>query len=315
MKALLVGNYGVGNLGDEALKTYFLERFPEVEWIVVSAHPGTGEYARLPAGVRSLFAAWPKTVRALRSAEALVFGGGSLFTDTESWRACIIWFVHALWARMLGKKIYLAFQGIGPFHGGLAERLTRWVVCRAAFVSVRDEASRRRLETWGLNLKIVQSFDPVLSLINEEKSSKNTKNVFVVIPRFNSAYSFSKRALELHDEHPELTPEVWLFEPGNHEEELAGRALGEHLKARVFPCTSFSEVCHKLVSAKLLLTQRYHAGLFGFAAGAEVEIVPQKIGDKLSELSAFITRPGAHAEAVSLVQKGEKALRSALGLL
>ena len=31
MRLLLVGNYGVGNLGDEALREYFLKRFPEVQ--------------------------------------------------------------------------------------------------------------------------------------------------------------------------------------------------------------------------------------------------------------------------------------------
>ena len=83
MKCLLVGNFGVGNLGDEALKDYFLQEFSTVDWTVVSADPqGEKEVARLPGGVRSLLKLqWFKTLFAYRSCDAIVFGGGSLFTD------------------------------------------------------------------------------------------------------------------------------------------------------------------------------------------------------------------------------------------
>ena len=96
MRYLLVGNYGVGNAGDEILKDYFLERFPGIEWIVCSACPVSGEVWRLPAGVRSFLSfKWLYTLWVLRKSDGMVFGGGSLFTDVESVRACFVWFAHA----------------------------------------------------------------------------------------------------------------------------------------------------------------------------------------------------------------------------
>ncbi|MEK7137506.1 MAG: polysaccharide pyruvyl transferase family protein, partial [Patescibacteria group bacterium] len=142
MQYLLVGNYGVSNAGDEILREYFLERFPEIDWKVLSAHPEKGEFPRFPAGLRSFFSLrWLSTLRELRKADGMVFGGGSLLTDTESVRACFIWFLHAAAAWLLHKPIILAFQGIGPFRTKAGEWCSRWVVRRAAFISVRDEES------------------------------------------------------------------------------------------------------------------------------------------------------------------------------
>ena len=143
---LLVGNYGVGNAGDEILREYFLEHFPKVEWQVLSAHPSSGELPRFPGGVRSLFSLrWFRTLRALRKADGIVFGGGSLWTDLESVRACFLWSVHAWFARLCGKPYFLAFQGIGPFRTRVGEWLTRWVIAHASFISVRDSFSFERL--------------------------------------------------------------------------------------------------------------------------------------------------------------------------
>ncbi|MBI5155969.1 hypothetical protein HZA45_01700, partial [Candidatus Peregrinibacteria bacterium] len=95
MRCVLIGNYGTGNFGDEALRSYFLKSFPEIEWQVVSARPTADELPRLPAGPRSLFTTkWFRTIKALRHCDAVVFGGGTLFTDSESVFACFLWWLH-----------------------------------------------------------------------------------------------------------------------------------------------------------------------------------------------------------------------------
>jgi polysaccharide pyruvyl transferase WcaK-like protein len=146
MSYLLVGNYGVGNAGDEILRSYFLDRFPECQFLVLSASPREGELSRFPAGIRSFLSCrWLRTMRALWQSHGLVFGGGSLLTDVESPHACFVWWIHALFAWALRKPYYLAFQGIGPFRTRLGEALARFVVQRATFISVRDTQSLFRL--------------------------------------------------------------------------------------------------------------------------------------------------------------------------
>jgi len=110
---LLIGNYGAGNLGDELLREAHLRNETNVQWTVCSASPKDGQLPRLPLGVRSfLTTPWWRTFTALRNVDAVVFGGGTLFTDGESIRACMLWWWHAFIAHVFGQPILLADQGI-----------------------------------------------------------------------------------------------------------------------------------------------------------------------------------------------------------
>jgi len=197
VKYLLVGNYGVGNLGDEALREYFLETYPEVEWVVVmggaKGAKGTkgAKVCRLPFGLRSLFMTpWWRTIRSLQGSDGIVFGGGSLFTDTESSFACWLWWWHACVGWLFRKDLILAFQGIGPFRTGIGKALAKWVVKRAVFVSVRDQASLDRITSWRSD--VILSFDPILKAPKVLRVPKAPRSL-LVIPRRNSDRKFFSR--------------------------------------------------------------------------------------------------------------------------
>jgi len=185
------------------------------------------EVPRLPLGFRSLLRPWWRTLSAFRSCDAVVFGGGSLFTDTESVKACFLWGWHAWMARVFHKPIILAFQGIGPFRTKMGEGVARRVVQWASFVSVRDDASFVRVRSLGKDTKIVQSWDPAILLMDEEKMPREPKNVFTVIPRGNIGEDFYVCASEVlqNDFNPagiagacdlELCSPVNLFYPYAH---------------------------------------------------------------------------------------------------
>jgi hypothetical protein len=149
-KALLIGNYGIGNLGDEALKNFFLTSSLNVDWTVLSSNPSSGnEVPRLPTGLRSFLRFnYLKTLKVFISAEVAIFGGGTLFTDTESRWAGFIWWIHACWCYVLGIPYILAFQGFGPFKPGFGTSFAKWSVKRAALVIVRDVQSFKRVKEW-----------------------------------------------------------------------------------------------------------------------------------------------------------------------
>lgn len=278
---LLVGNYGVGNVGDEALKEYFLRRFPDVEWVVVSAKPCAGEMPRLPFGFRSLFTPWWRTIGAYWRCGGVVLGGGSLFTDAESAAAPLLWWWHVALAVFLRKPVFLAFQGIGPFRTGAGEWLARWVVRKAAFLSVRDALSFRRVEGCGLHKKCILSFDPVFSLVHAHTSC-TCSNKLLIIPRSNSSREFWRRAEE-------------------RRRDGVGVSVAE-------PRT-LDELSRTVASASHLLTQRYHAGIVALALGVSFEAVPQGEGDKLDALNREERDRVCLLERVRL---GEEALREAL---
>lgn len=281
MRYLLVGNYGVGNVGDEALKEYFLRCFPDVEWIIVSAKPSAGEVPRLPFGFRSLFTPWWRTIGAYRRCDGVVLGGGSLFTDAESATAPLLWWWHVALAVFRRKPVFLAFQGMGPFQTRVGEWLALWVVRKAAFLSVRDALSFRRVEHWGLHKKCVLSFDPVFLHVDAGKSCVSS-NKLLIIPRKNSSKEFLQRMAEIR-----------------------GEGRGVH----VVEPKSFLELCEAVSSASFLLTQRYHAGIVALALGVPFETVPQVAGDKLDALNR---EERDSACLMERVQMGEEALREAL---
>jgi len=307
---LLIGNYGAGNLGDEALKEYFLREFSGVRWQVISAHPESGELPRLPGGFRSLFTSWWRTIGAYGNADGIVFGGGTLFTDLESVSACLIWWWHALIARLFRKPLILAFQGVGPFRTGVGEWLARWVFRRATFISVRDEASRSRLDSWNLNKNIIQTFDPVVLLIRSENSSESSQNVFVIIPRNNSDAAFLARAMTLAKERAPQEIVILSLRPDNEEERAVCRRLVTALggKARVVAVRSLQDLMREVARASFVLSQRYHGALMALALGKAMEVISQGAGDKLSELPSAVELPSC----IDRAREGERQLRALL---
>ena len=317
MKLLLVGNFGVGNLGDEALRQYFVTRFSDVDWTIVSANPsGTREVPRLPLGFRSFRQPWGKTLQAYRQAEGVVFGGGSLLTDTESTLACILWWLHAVVARIYGKPVFLAFQGIGPFRSAFGEWFARSTARMAQFVSVRDEFSLKRVQQWGI-ADVVLTFDPVLKIIEPHlATSDQSKLTIALIPRSNSKGEFIERMKEvLQGKHPDEVRIISL----QHDHPRECKLCDELPEQLGMPCTcravhTLQELADALTGVSYVLTERYHGGIAAIGLGIPFGMVVQSPEDKLSALKMY--ESGSHRlDSLALVQWGEEELREALRIL
>ena len=317
MSYVLVGNYGVGNLGDEALRISLEHLVPEAHFRVISANPGPDELPRLPCGIRSfLLTPWWKTVGALVRSDGLVFGGGALFTDVESSRACILLAIHAFIALLLRRPIFLAFQGIGPFRRRWTEAIVRSVVRWARFVSVRDAASRARVESWGLSKNVVQTFDPVFSLFTEHNADVRTQNVIVIIPRHNSPLPFFGWVAE-HLGSDARGVRVLLLEPDHPGEQAIALSLPTLLPCRttVIPIRTVDDLIRWTAGVRLVLTQRYHGALAGLAAAQETKVFPQLDDDKLAALGGFLEDSLASRRIIQdLLLRGTQELRTAMGL-
>jgi len=314
MRLLLVGNYGVKNLGDELLREYFLKTFREVEWIVLSAHHTqytihSTDYCsvpRLPFGLRSLLKTpWWRTIGALRRCDGMVFGGGTLFTDIESLKAPLLWWWHALWARFLRKKIILAFQGIGPFRTRVGEWCSRWVVARAELVILRDAESFSRIASWQKQ-HCVLSFDPVLSLFAVEKRDA-TGSIFVVIPRASTTQEFHDATMKMWEQRTGAWDgaRIVSLEPDNADEHRACASLARLLQTTVVPARSLEALKDALGDAAFVLTQRYHGAIAALGMGIALTAVAQHAGDKLDALQGV-----DRSEALTRIEVGEQALRA-----
>ncbi|HLD08282.1 MAG TPA: polysaccharide pyruvyl transferase family protein [Candidatus Peribacterales bacterium] len=303
MRYLLVGNYGVRNAGDEALREYFLRRYPEVSWQVLSARPREGELPRFPAGIRSLLSLmWLRTVFALSRSNGIVFGGGSLFTDGESLQACIVWIVPVLFARLLRKPYFLAFQGLGPFRTSLGEKISRYAFAHASYVSLRDTASAERSVLWKKNTEVVQSFDPTISLMKNKNPTFRSKNLFVFIPRFSTEWNpkILRKFVEGFERLRKEGFEIRILSMQSHHsgERRLTEKLSHLLSTPVRETVTMDEVLEEFKDATCIITQRYHA----IVAAAIVSGIPflalrQFKGDKLDALAGMCHCPSETLES------------------
>ena len=161
MQAVVIGYYGFGNSGDEALLLTLLQQLPDsVEPVVLSNDPDrTAELYGVEACDR-----WdlPGIHRLFRSADAFIWGGGSLMQDSSSWRNPLYYGGLMRWAQLCGLRTIAWGQGIGPLRRGWVRWLTRSCLRKCAAVSVRDERSARLLQSWGIAHELAP--DPVWSL-------------------------------------------------------------------------------------------------------------------------------------------------------
>jgi polysaccharide pyruvyl transferase CsaB len=312
VRALLIGNYGVGNLGDEALCEAVQSLAPEVSWTVVSARPTARALPRLPAGLRSFCTTpWWRTLAALRRSDVVVFGGGSLFTDVESWRACWIWWLHVTAARVCGCRILLVFQGIGPLQGSVARWLTASALRQARHVSVRDEPSAVLALALGAR-DVVQTVDPVLALL-PQTSAPQPDGPLVLIPRHNVTPAFLAACHQAAQFGGPV--HVVSLQPDDEQEEIVTRALVAAVPgATCVPVRTLQELVAAIMPARQVVTQRFHGALAALALDKPLVIVPQGGGDKLSNLRDIAEGRVPRTTLYDRLEMGRLAFRQALGL-
>lgn len=166
-RIVISGYYGYDNLGDEAVLQSIVQALrvedPNVEIVVLSANPAvTAERYGVEACNR-----WklPQIFSALRSADLLISGGGSLLQDVTSQMTIPYYLGIVGMARTLGKKVAFYAQGVGPIQGGFGQRLTKLIGNRVQLITVRDEESYELLKRLGVKRPRMEVMvDPVVSL-------------------------------------------------------------------------------------------------------------------------------------------------------
>ncbi|RJE85696.1 polysaccharide pyruvyl transferase CsaB [Paenibacillus sp. 1011MAR3C5] len=165
------GYYGFRNSGDEAVLRSILLALKEegdkqgviVQPIVLSADPA---WTTAMYGVESFHRMKPGDVlRALRSCDGLISGGGSLLQDVTSGKTIPYYIGIMKLAQWLGKPTFAYAQGIGPINRRSMDSLIRSAMRRSKYVSVRDAESAALLGRIGMPLDRIDVVpDPVMGL-------------------------------------------------------------------------------------------------------------------------------------------------------
>lgn len=165
MRLLLVGYFGFGNTGDEALLAAEVDALrselgASTEFLVVSGDPA---YTQATHGLPAVSRTDAKGLaQALAWCDGVVAGGGSLLQDVTSARPVAFYAGTMLAARLAQKPVFVYAQGLGP----LRRRVNRWLAGLAlrssTFVAVRDAQSLALAHDLGVRGAELTA-DPVLA--------------------------------------------------------------------------------------------------------------------------------------------------------
>lgn len=196
--SVLIGGYaGCGNLGDDAILRRLVARWqgktapaslvpppqgdragqstpplaPALDpplRLRVSALVGACDQGQALFGIPCFDRRRPTAVlRALRKADALVLGGGTLLQNRSAHggRSLAYYLALLCGARALGRPFYLVAGGCGPLHGRVARRAVACTLRGARGISVRDPLSLSLLTQLGFPQESLSTEpDPVCAL-------------------------------------------------------------------------------------------------------------------------------------------------------
>lgn len=178
-KILLAGYYGFGNLGDEAILEMVLEQVLEItnkdNITVLSGNKATTnrKYNIDTIHRYDVFS----IIRKLKASYILVFGGGSLLQDVTSKRSIYYYLFLIRLAKLMGNKVVMLSQGIGPLVNENSKRSVAKTLNMVDYITVRDKYSKVFLGSIGVNInKVYLSADPVICLRDNENYENNNDN-------------------------------------------------------------------------------------------------------------------------------------------
>ncbi len=142
-KAVLLGYYGFGNLGDNALLRASVRRakevYPSKPISALTKAPRTDSSA---FGIRCVNRYAPISVAAeLWNAEVLILGGGTLLQDSTSLRSLLYYSAVIYLASARGLRIELWGNGLSAPSGHIASALIKGAMSRSHYIGLRDISS------------------------------------------------------------------------------------------------------------------------------------------------------------------------------
>ncbi len=190
---LLAGYYGFGNLGDEAILEMVLKQLMQItDRKNITVLSGNKKETSEKYNVNTIDRYNILSVlKRLTGSDALVFGGGSLLQDVTSKRSIYYYLFLIRLAHLMGNKVIMLSQGIGPLLNEKSRRATSKTLNLVDYITVRDKQSKDFLEQLGIQEnKIFLSADPVINFNSEEKTiekSDNNKKVCFSIRNWKNA--------------------------------------------------------------------------------------------------------------------------------
>ena len=192
IRIVISGYYGFNNSGDEAVLRSILLALKEqadhlgliIEPVVLSGNPEwTSKMYEVEAVPRMHM---PSIYKALKEADGLISGGGSLLQDATGIKTVPYYTGIIKIAQWLKKPTFIYAQGVGPVHRSWLFPFIKSAMNGSQYISVRDEQSAQFLRKIGVSKSIEVVPDPVMGMplpsaitVPDHKSDKPVVGVSV----------------------------------------------------------------------------------------------------------------------------------------
>lgn len=219
-------------------------------------HSGVQSVFPPPFGVKSfLHFRLLQTIRAIKKADIILFGGGGLFQDREP-KAIFLWGWYRFVAGFFGKRIIFVGNSVGPLASHISKRIVQKSFQPSRFISVRDTASKNLLLDLGISHTCIVSATDAVFLLRKTPSAKRKKGTLLLLRGDGKITHQQIRKLL------PLLPKPVSFLAMDTVDVSFGESLG---LPRIQP-KSPSDLRSLVSSAKLVLSSRLHGGILALQA-------------------------------------------------
>ncbi len=287
-KFCISGYYGFDNFGDETILKVLTEQLKNFkncsEITVFSSNPLKTEEQYKVKSVYSFDLL--SVTKELLKCNYLISGGGSLLQDATSNKSLIYYLLVITVALFFKKKVIIFAQGIGPINNKILANITKILLKKAKYITVRDNKSMNLLSKWGIKANICN--DPVwnIKINKKEKTDKigiQLRNFHSLKPEFINDLAFCINKFY-------QDKEIVIFSFQNKIDLEVCNKLKEQIQrinpkinVKVIENTSNEKIIDDISELDSLIAMRYHACLIGIKAG--VKVLPINYDIKVETLS------------------------------
>ena len=284
----VLGSYGAGNLGDEAILLGIRKRFPDAKFVVFShnpkqsskLHPGITARPLLPAGIRSYLTQFLNgnlrtSLALLKKSDRILIGGGGIFYDSlfsHGRNPIKVWHARVRLLKFMKFPFELYCVGISKLEKN-ASQLRMKLICELAEkISVRDQLSKQYLQTLGVKDTIEVLADPAYELQPPLKNAhEGTFQVGISLrawPKIHQTFQQVREELQQLAEQPDLQILLIPMSLGRDDDRKVLRKFQKSLPPKLqacctmLACSTPEQALEIIGNLDLLIGMRLHALLF-----------------------------------------------------
>jgi len=170
-KIIVLGSYGHGNVGDDAIILSMLMAFEKVmpKNVEITVFSKNDKYLVEKRGI-NFINPWRlrnllKILKEYKKNDLMILGGGGLIQDKSSLLNMLFWCGNVLISKSLKNTVMCYAIGVGPVESSFGKILARLALNKVDLITVRDDYSKRLLRDLRVNrTPIYTTADPAILL-------------------------------------------------------------------------------------------------------------------------------------------------------